>query len=88
MTVRSYGTFGHQVNGAGGILTGANLMDVASIGVDIGILNVNVTMLNDAYNRVHAEITIKNTVFADGIRADGTFGQHKGLMYNGNYGKD
>ncbi|GJE86084.1 polysaccharide lyase family 8 protein [Phanerochaete sordida] len=87
ITGRSYGTFDHSINGAG-ILTGANLLDVARIGIDGGLLNFNTTGLTDAYRRIHGEVVIENATRADGIRADGSFGQHTGIIYNGNYGKD
>lgn len=45
-------------------------------------------MLTDAYSRIHNEVIIENATLADGIRADGSFGQHGGVLYNGNYGKD
>ena len=63
-------------------------MDIASIGVDLGLLIANETLLDDAFGRVHNEVVIQNAVKADGIRADGSFGQHSGILYNGNYGKD
>jgi len=87
ITGRAYGTFDHNINGVG-FLTGANTLDVAKIGIDQALLTVNVSMLTDAYRRVHAELAITTTVFADGIRPDGSFGQHAGILYNGNYGKD
>ncbi|PSS37709.1 hypothetical protein PHLCEN_2v402 [Hermanssonia centrifuga] len=87
ITGRSYGTFDHNVNGLG-ILTGANLLDVARIGIDEGLLNSNESLLIDAYNRIHGEVIIENEIESDGIRADGSFGQHGGVLYNGNYGKD
>lgn len=87
ITGRSYGTFDHNVNGLG-ILTGANLLDVARIGIDEGLLNFNTSGLTDAYRRIHGEVVIENAIEADGIRADGSFGQHGGVLYNGNYGKD
>lgn len=87
ITTRSYGTFDRNLNGVG-YLTGANTLDVAKISVDAALLTNNASMLADAYRRVHDELTIKNDVKADGIRADGSFGQHKGVLYNGNYGKD
>ncbi len=71
-----------------GILTGANLLDVARIGIDEGLLNSNESLLIDAYNRIHGEVIIENEIESDGIRADGSFGQHGGVLYNGNYGKD
>ncbi|KZP04687.1 polysaccharide lyase family 8 protein, partial [Athelia psychrophila] len=33
-------------------------------------------------------VVIHQTVSSDGIRPDGSFGQHVGILYNGNYGKD
>lgn len=74
ITGRAYGTFDHSINGAG-FLTGANTLDVAKVGIDQGLLNVNVSLITDAYRRVHAELVVENAVKADGIRPDGSFGQ-------------
>jgi len=41
-----------------------------------------------AIRRVHNEVVIENAVMADGIRRDGSFDQHSGVLYNGNYGKN
>ncbi|PPR06899.1 hypothetical protein CVT24_011589 [Panaeolus cyanescens] len=87
MTDRSYNTFGRTINGLG-TLTGANTLDVAKIGIDEALLTTNSTLLADAYRRVHLELQVKNAIKSDGIRADGSFGQHGGILYNGNYGKD
>ncbi|KAG6857590.1 hypothetical protein H0H87_000189 [Tephrocybe sp. NHM501043] len=87
MTARSYNTFDTDIPGVG-FLTGANTLDVASIGIDLALLTVNATILADAYRRIHLELLIQNVPKADGIRADGAFGQHGGILYNGNYGKD
>ncbi|CDO71536.1 Polysaccharide Lyase Family 8 protein [Trametes cinnabarina] len=84
---RAFGTFDHNVNGLG-YLTGANTLDVAKIGIDSGLLINNASMLTDGYSRIHKEVVIQNAVKADGIRPDGSFGQHGGIIYNGNYGKD
>lgn len=73
MTGRSYGTFGRIINGLG-TLTGANTLDVANIGIDQALLTSNVSLLTDAYQRVHSEVQIRNETKADGIRADGSFG--------------
>ncbi|KAF8638137.1 hypothetical protein AX16_010567 [Volvariella volvacea WC 439] len=56
--------------------------------MDNALLTGNVTLLEDAYNRVHSQMVIQNANAADGIRADGAFGQHGGVLYNGNYGKE
>ncbi|KAL4243438.1 dermatan-sulfate isomerase family protein [Abortiporus biennis] len=87
ITGRTYGTFGHSVHNLG-IATGANLLDIAKIGIDQGLLNLNVSIITDAFRRIHNEVVIENATMADGIRADGSFGQHGGVLYNGNYGKD
>jgi hypothetical protein len=87
ITGRAYGTFDHNINGVG-YLTGANTLDVAKVGIDQGLLNVNISLLTDAYRRVHEELGIRDGFEADGIRPDGSFGQHGGILYNGNYGKD
>ncbi|KAH9486903.1 hypothetical protein JR316_0000969 [Psilocybe cubensis] len=87
MTGRAYRTFQTGINGVSAI-TGSNTLDIASIGIDLGLLTTNMTLLADAYNRVHQELTIKNGVKTDRIRPDGSFGQHAGILYNGNYGKD
>lgn len=72
MTGRSFGTFGRTINGIG-TLTGANTLDVAKIGIDQALLTFNVSLLTDAYQRVHSDLQIKNET-ADGIRGDGSFG--------------
>jgi len=87
MTSRAYHTFIVPANQVG-VLTGANLLDVAKIGIDLALLTSNVSLLTDAYSRVHNELMIKTPSRADGIRPDGSFGQHSGILYNGNYGKD
>lgn len=82
--VRSYGTFDHGF----GYTTGANTLDISKIGIDSGLLINNASMLTDGYARIHREVIVENAVKADGIRPDGSFGQHGGIIYNGNYGKD
>ncbi|KAI0322716.1 polysaccharide lyase family 8 protein [Amylostereum chailletii] len=87
MTSRSFATFETGINGVSNI-TGSNALDIASIGIDLGLLIVNETLLDQGLGRVHSEVVIQNGTKADGIRADGSFGQHSGIIYNGNYGKD
>ncbi|KAI5124661.1 hypothetical protein M0805_004269 [Coniferiporia weirii] len=84
---RAYATFGRTINDLG-TLTGSNTLDVASVGIDLGLLTVNASLIADAYGRVHNEVVIQQALRADGIRPDGSFGQHAGIIYNGNYGKD
>ncbi|KAI0348044.1 polysaccharide lyase family 8 protein [Trametopsis cervina] len=87
ITTRTYTTLGRSVNQLG-VATGANLLDIARVGIDGALLVGNVSQLTDAYRRVHGEAVVQGAVRADGIRADGSFGQHGGVLYNGNYGKD
>ncbi|KAF8642386.1 hypothetical protein AX16_009654 [Volvariella volvacea WC 439] len=87
MTQRTYATFVTGINGVS-VITGANTQDIASIGIDNGLFNSNETLVADGYNRVHNELVIKDGIRVDGIRPDGSFGQHSGILYNGNYGKD
>lgn len=82
---RSYDTF---YEGPKGYLSGANILDVAKIGIDVALLTTNITLITEAYGRIHAEVVIEPGIMVDGIKADGSFGQHGGLLYNGNYGKD
>lgn len=77
MLARAYGTFDRFVGGVG-YLTGANTLDVASIALDYGLLKNNDTIVADAYRRLHNEVIVVDGVRADGIRRDGSFGQHSG----------
>ncbi len=75
ITMRSYSTFHRPINRVGS-LTGANALDVASIGIDLALLTNNISILTDAYQRVQLELQVKNDIKADGIRADGSFGEY------------
>ncbi|KAF1802642.1 polysaccharide lyase family 8 protein [Mucor lusitanicus] len=68
--------------------TGANLLDVASIGITLGLLNKDANTLKDALEDFYRGVEISDKVAGDGIQSDGSFMQHAGLLYNGNYGKD
>ncbi|TFK77066.1 polysaccharide lyase family 8 protein [Pluteus cervinus] len=86
MTGRSYNTFTTGIHGVSAI-TGANTLDIASIGIDLSLFSSNPSLLAEAYTRVHQELAVKDGVKVDGIRSDGAFGQHSGILYNGNYGE-
>ena len=64
-------------------MTGANILDVAKIGIDGALLSINVTQLTDAFGRIHQEVTIKDAILADGIRSDGSFGKSRFIKYGG-----
>ncbi|KAJ7576365.1 polysaccharide lyase family 8 protein [Mycena floridula] len=87
MTKRSYGAIARQINDLG-IADGANLLSIASVGVDFGLLTNDAATITDAYSRSHTELSIQTADKSNGIRQDGSFAQHNGMLYNGNYGKD
>jgi hypothetical protein len=59
---------------------------MSKIGIDQGIRVLNSTLVTEAYGRVHAQMVLEPGIMVDGIKPDGSFGQHTGLLYNGNYG--
>lgn len=59
---------------------------MSKIGIDYGVRVHNSTIVTEAYGRVHSQMVISPGIKVDGIKADGSFGQHTGLLYNGNYG--
>ncbi|KAH9910837.1 polysaccharide lyase family 8 protein [Epithele typhae] len=69
-------------------LAGANILDIAKSGITLGMLTQNEAAIASGYDHVHKEVVLQNSLRADGIRGDGSFGQHEGIIYNGNYGKD
>ncbi|PMB71517.1 Chondroitinase-AC [Beauveria bassiana] len=71
---RSYGT--------GGNLTAANSA------VSLGLFTNNVTIVESAMKRAFSVMTFSDEAMQDGIHRDGSFLQHDGVLYNGNYGKD
>ncbi len=75
MTSRSYNTFTTGINGVSAI-TGANTLDIASIGIDLSLFSANTSLSAEAYSRVHQELTVKDGIKVDGIRPDGAFGMH------------
>ena len=82
ITTRTFGTF----NSGESFLSGANILDIAKTGIAWGLLANNASAVADGYARVHAEAVVHDSLRADGIRGDGSFGQHEGIIYNGNYG--
>ena len=75
---RAYDTFYEGKD----FLDGANILDVATIGVNLALLTSNTTLITKAYGRINAEIVIEPGVMVAGIKPDGSFGQHAGLLYN------
>ncbi len=67
----------------GGKLTGSNTLDVASVGISQGLLQGDESILTAAYMHIHNEFQVQTALKADGIRPDGSFGQHLGVLYDG-----
>ncbi|CAE6450087.1 unnamed protein product [Rhizoctonia solani] len=90
MTARAYAPFYRDPQP--GYLGGANVMDIAVIGMLAGLLENNragnVSRIADAYQRVHQQSLVHSSDRVDGIKPDGSFQQHGGVIYDGNYGKD
>jgi hypothetical protein len=84
ISARAYGTFYEGKS----YLAGTNIMDVAKIGVDLALFTTNTTLIKEAYGRMNAEIVIQPGVMVDGIKPDGSFDQHGGILYSGGHGKD
>ncbi|RCH81319.1 hypothetical protein CU098_003345, partial [Rhizopus stolonifer] len=73
-----------KVNG----MTGANLLDVSYVGITLGIFDEDASTTKSGLEKFYGGVVISPTVAGDGIQSDGSFMQHNGLLYNGNYGKD
>ncbi|KAI9456630.1 polysaccharide lyase family 8 protein [Russula earlei] len=81
---RAYGTFYEGKS----FLAGANILDVAKIGIDLSLLTSSTSLITEAYGRINAQLVLEPGIMVDGIKPDGSFSQHNGFLYNGNYGKD
>ena len=85
MTARAYTPF--YRNPQPGYLSGANVMDIAVIGIMAGFMENNragnASRIADAYRRVHLQALVQPADRVDGIKPDGSFQQHSGLIYDG-----
>jgi hypothetical protein len=61
---RAYDTFYEGES----LLAGANILDVASIGVSLALLTSNSNLITEAYDRINAEVIIQPGVMIDGIK--------------------
>ncbi|CAE6430832.1 unnamed protein product [Rhizoctonia solani] len=90
ITSRSFSTFYREPRP--GYLGGANVADISAIGIDAALLENNrtgnATRVEHAYHNVHNQVVIQPEARVDGIKPDGSFQQHAGVIFNGNYGKD
>lgn len=85
--MRSSSTINKDTPGIG-YLTGANALGVAEIALDAGLLTNDVVLVETAFAKAHDGLQISTHNGGDGILRDGSFNQHDGVLYNGNYGKD
>jgi len=69
MTSRSFSVFGTGES----FLAGANILDIASIGVAAGILSGNTTKVGLVFEYINAEIVVYSEPKVDGIKPDGSF---------------
>jgi hypothetical protein len=56
--------------------------------VSLALYTSDDALLTDAYKRAMEVVVFSDEVQEDGIHRDGSFLQHSGILYNGNYGKD
>jgi len=82
---RAYVRIDGDPNGAMGPMTGANMLDVASIGVSLSILNSDPELMMEAIQRYYKEVEHTAGIL-DGIKVDGAFMQHSGQILTGSYG--
>ncbi|KAF8473611.1 hypothetical protein JB92DRAFT_3134826 [Gautieria morchelliformis] len=80
MTARAFDIF--QRPDKPGFLAGANTLDISSIGIALGLLSDNASIVADAHDCVHNEVQAQSGFQLDGIQQDGSFSQHQGLLYN------
>lgn len=86
---RAYNRISTFVYGIG-LITGANTLDVAAVGINTGILQyysndtqAGLNLIADAYKNANGAISVTDGIKADGILPDGSFGQHEGILYDG-----
>ncbi|XWW94859.1 hypothetical protein V2A60_002808 [Cordyceps javanica] len=87
LTKRTYDNI-DQSYGTGGTLTAANVVLVLQSAVSLGLFTSNATIVESAIQRAFGVMTFTDGAMQDGIHRDGSFLQHDGILYNGNYGKD
>lgn len=84
---RAYDLRDKQVEGIGS-LTGANMVQLMQNSASLALFANDTAILSDALTRAFGATLFADTPGDDGIHRDGSFLQHVGIVYNGNYGKD
>lgn len=83
--LRAYARIDGDPNGSMGAMTGANMLDVSTIGINLAIILDDTNLMSGAIDRFFNECQITSGTI-DGIKVDGSFMQHSSQVYNGNYG--
>lgn len=87
VTARAYTPF--YRNPQPDYVSGANIIDMSVVGILAGILENNkagnASRIADAYQRVHDQVTVQSNDKVDGIKPDGSFQQHTGIIYDGKH---
>ncbi|KAF8705405.1 Polysaccharide lyase family 8, N terminal alpha-helical domain, partial [Rhizoctonia solani] len=88
MTARSDAVFYRDILPS--YTAGANTLEISSIAIACALLENNrtgnITRLDGVFDRVHRELVTHDEDRVDGVKPDGSFHQHIGIIYNGNYG--
>ncbi|TXT07369.1 hypothetical protein VHUM_03089 [Vanrija humicola] len=71
-----------------GYLTGANMINVMQNSLSMGLYTSNATIVAETLKSAMGALLFADEPVEDGIHRDGSFLQHAGIIYNGNYGKD
>ncbi|TYJ53350.1 hypothetical protein B9479_006010 [Cryptococcus floricola] len=69
-------------------MTGANMVNIMLNSMTWALYSGNETILRDAMTQSMGAVVFSDNTTEDGIHRDGSFLQHEGVLYNGNYGKD
>lgn len=64
------------------------MINVMQNSLSMGLYANNATIVSDTLTRAMGAVLFSDQPVEDGIHRDGSFLQHAGIMYNGNYGKD
>ncbi|ELU39348.1 polysaccharide lyase family 8 protein [Rhizoctonia solani AG-1 IA] len=85
ITSRAFSTFYRETPPS--YLTGANVIDISAIGICAGLLDNNKagnsSKIMDAYQNIHNQVVVESAPRVDGIKPDGSFQQHKGIIFDG-----
>jgi hypothetical protein len=81
---RSWARIDGDPNKAMGKMTGANLLDVASVGGALALLTGNHSLYEKSVKRSMSECNFSKST--EGIKVDGSFMQHDAQLHTGSYG--